>query len=184
MQAALYYMSGAKTGYDSFLASGIELATRPNSIQPCILFKRNRPRVNNNRCAFCRTCAAVTDDDPDHRFGDDCPRVGEATTWLLSQSSQQCAYFAPPLVDGGRRLRVSRTFFESLHIVNRDRISTITAAVRNQLDRAPAERTTGGSGGRNKLSNEHRLQLTAALASAPRELSHYSKFGSIGPIGT
>ena len=178
-RAALQYISGGKVGYDSFLAAGIELVTRPHTVRPHMLFQRKLAKVNKNRCTFCRTCADVTDADPGHRFGEDsCPRFGEASTWLLSQSSQQCAYFAPPLVDGGRRLRVSRSFFKSLHIVYQDRLSTITAEVRVQMDRAPVQRRGGGSGGHNKLTHQQCLQLSAALESAPRELSHYSKFGS------
>ena len=181
MRAALHYTSGGKVGYDSFLADGIELTTRPNAVPPGKLFSRKLKTVNKAyRCTFCRTCNDVTDGgDPNHTFGEDsCPKFGEATTWLLAQSSQQCVYFAPPLVDGGRRLRVSRSFFEALHIVTHHRISTITATVRAQLDRAPVERTSGGSGGHNKLTNSQRMQLSAMLEFAPRELSHYSKFGS------
>jgi hypothetical protein len=55
---------------------------------------------------------------------------------------------------------------------------TDTATVRAQLDRAPVERTSGGSGGHNKLTNSQRMQLSAMSEFAPRELSHYSKFGS------
>ena len=166
---ALAYLDGSKVGYDSFLAGCKKMASRPGTIDASKAFCKKQ-KVNENFCSSCRTCANVTASDP---------RVQIRATDSGRQSAQSTQ--RRPLhgvaAERGPHAASVPQFFENMHvhIISHVRLDIFADRVRAQQSVARSLRH-GGSGVHNKLTNQHVLQLPAALASAPCELSHDSKF--------
>ena len=174
--AAVRYADAGKVGYDSHLAGCIEISSRGADVRPDVLFRR-RNQLATGGCSWCRTVDGLSSSERDHKYNKGCPMYQEAQEYLLDVAPVRCIYFLEPLHDKGRRLQVSRSFFQSMHLLSKQRLDGIAKTVRDLQASAPRQRHFG-SGGGNKLSIAHILQLSAALATAPREPAHYIRFDS------